>query len=113
MRTPLSPEGLMEGIAEHAKRKFDLRQLVDDEEAERAIGSSIRENIDQGFRSAMIVFPVYSPFFFLEVDQQERSDGEKKEIVGLREKFVQENGVENSVEFYLILRTEEVLVLFK
>lgn len=107
------PEGLKEGVLEHIKRKFDLQELLGEEEIERAIGTSIQKKIDEGFRFATFTYPMFTPFFFLQVDQDVRSEEGKREVEALREEFVEENGGEQNIEFYLIPRTEEAIVLFK
>lgn len=100
--TELSASGLIEGVEAQLQRKCDLNSFKDPE-VEKAIGSKIEEKIKQGFRYITIIHKVFSPFFFsMETD-----------IEGVRGGFIQENGGGSNIEFYLIERTGEVILLTK
>lgn len=81
---------------------FFLEEL-DDPEVEAAVGKKIAEKIKEGFKFGVIIFPIFTPFFMSLVD----------EIVAARTEFIEENGGVDKVEFYLIQRTGEVVVLLK
>lgn len=100
--TELSVGGMRDGIEEQLKRAAFLKELSDPE-AESAIGQEIAEKIAEGFSLFSIIFPVFAPFFTSTVE----------EIALERKKFVEENGGSDKIEFYLIPRTGEVIVLLK
>ncbi len=100
--TELSASGLMEGVEDQLQKKRDLNSFKDPE-VEKAIGLTIEEKIKEGFRYITIVHKVFAPVFFsMETDAE-----------SVRGDFIQENGGGSDVEFYLIKRTGEVILLTK
>ncbi|NCO12241.1 MAG: hypothetical protein COZ34_01395 [Candidatus Pacebacteria bacterium CG_4_10_14_3_um_filter_34_15] len=100
--TELSPQGLKEGVEAHFEKRFELGNYQD-QEVESAIGSSLKEKEEQGFKYIMIVHAIFAPFFL----------SQEREVESVRQDFVQEKGGKGNVEFYVIKRTGEVVVLMK
>ncbi len=100
--TELSPQGLKEGVEALFKKRFELDNY-EDQEVENAIGSTLEEKKRQGFKYIMIVYPIFAPFFL----------SQEHEVESVRQEFVDETGGEENVEFYVIDRTGEVVVLMK
>lgn len=98
----LSVAGMREGVENQLKRIFNLDDLSDSE-VEGAIGKSVAEKVKEGFKFGVIIFPVFAPFFTSLVD----------DVIAERAKLINENGGEDKIEFHLIERTGEVIVLLK
>lgn len=100
--TELSLQGLQEGVEAHFERRSVLN-TYEDRELEIAMGSSLKEKEDQGFTHMMIVHKIYALFFL----------SQENEIQLARRDFIQRKGGTGNVEFYLIERTGEIVVLMK
>lgn len=98
----ISASAMREGVENQFQRMFFLNTLSD-QEIEEAIGKSITEKIKEGFKFGVIIFPVFAPFFTSLVEN----------IVAERDGLISENGGKDKVEFHLIERTGEVIVLLK
>jgi hypothetical protein len=101
-RTKYSPEIMREGIEEMLQRNFSLK-TYQSPELNQAIGRSIQEKVAEGFNWGTIIYPVFVPFFV----------SDDPEIKKNRQQFIEEHGGEENIEFYLIRRTGEIIVLTK
>lgn len=98
----LSISALRDGVEKQLDRASFLEGFTSPEIAE-AVGQEIAEKIKEGFKFGVIIHRVYAPFFLETVD----------EILAARADLIEKNGGDDKVEFHLIERTGEVIVLLK